>query len=182
MNTPGPAARNFSETAYAMKRMAGVTLIELIIGIVIMSIVLALGLPSFQVWLQNVQIRTAAESMQDGLQLARSEAVRMNSRVAFSVTGNNWSVDAVTPAANIQSYSGSTTPNATVTTPQNAIVFTGMGRVTPLANVTFNVTNPTGGTCQAIGGSMRCLNVRVLVGGSIRLCDPALPATNPQSC
>jgi type IV fimbrial biogenesis protein FimT len=164
------------------KHERGFTLIELIIGFVVVGILFMIGLPNFSLWLQNAQIRTAAESIQDGLQLARSEAVRMNSRVSFSITGNDWSVDALTPASNIQSHSGLTTPNATVTTPQNAIVFTGMGRVTSLTNTTLNVTNANGSTCQGVGGIIRCLNVNVLVGGSIRLCDPALPALNPQSC
>lgn len=64
----------------------GVSLIELIIGIVVLSLVLALGMPSFSAWVQNAQTRTAAESILNGLQLARNEAVRRNANVRFSLT------------------------------------------------------------------------------------------------
>lgn len=64
----------------------GVTLIELIIGIAVLSILLAIGMPSFGLWIQNTQTRTAAESILNGLQLARNEAVRRNANVRFSLT------------------------------------------------------------------------------------------------
>ena len=44
----------------------------------VLGIMLALGLPSFVETIQNMQVRTAAESILDGLQIARSEAVRRN--------------------------------------------------------------------------------------------------------
>lgn len=64
----------------------GVTLIELVIGIAIVSILLATGMPMFSSWMQNTQVRTAAESIQDGLQIARNEAVRRNANVRFNLT------------------------------------------------------------------------------------------------
>ena len=64
----------------------GVTLIELAIGLSITAIVIAAGVPSFMEWMQNAQVRTAAESLQSGLQLARGEAVRRNLPVIFQLT------------------------------------------------------------------------------------------------
>ncbi len=41
----------------------------------------------------------------------------------------------------------------------------------------------TGGGCQDAGtGAMRCLEVDVTMSGQVRMCDPALPATDPQGC
>ncbi len=81
-------------------REQGVSLIELVVGIAIVSILLAVGLPSFGLWIQNGQVRTAAESVQNGLQLARSEAVRRNANVRFTLSNANglveWSVGCVT--------------------------------------------------------------------------------------
>lgn len=57
---------------------AGVTLIELMVGLVIISSLLLVGMPSFTGWIQDLQIRGAAESIQSGLMLARSEAIRRN--------------------------------------------------------------------------------------------------------
>ena len=67
MSRPLPAARQ-----------RGLTLIELMIGVVITGILLAMGVPSFASWLQSSQIRTAAGSILDGLQLAHAEAIRRN--------------------------------------------------------------------------------------------------------
>jgi type IV fimbrial biogenesis protein FimT len=70
----------------ASRKQQGVSLIELMIGIAILSIVLAVGMPMFGSWAQNTQVRTAAESVQDGLQIARNEAVRRNVNVRFNLT------------------------------------------------------------------------------------------------
>jgi prepilin-type N-terminal cleavage/methylation domain-containing protein len=60
---------------------AGFTIIELMITLAVLGVLLALGMPSISSWLQNTQIRTAAEGMVSGLQLARAEALRRNANV-----------------------------------------------------------------------------------------------------
>lgn len=189
----GPDAPRRAATA----RQAGFTLIELLIGIVIIGILLARGVPSFRDWIQNSQIRNAAEAIFNGLQLTKAEAVRLNAPVQFVLgTGSSWTVGCVTPNTNdangdgtedcpttIQSRSGAEgSSNAVVAATQNSISFDGLGRVTPVpaGDLTFTVTNPTGGTCTAVAGNMRCLNVVVSTGGLIRMCDPAFSRTaNP---
>ena len=64
----------------------GVSLIELMVGIAVFATLVMLGLPSFTTWLQNSQIRTAADAIQNGLQVARGEAVRRNTNVRFQLT------------------------------------------------------------------------------------------------
>jgi type IV fimbrial biogenesis protein FimT len=66
-----------------MRKQTGFTLIELMIVIVIMGITLALGIPSYTTWIANTQIRTGAESLFNGLNLARTEAIRRNESVQF---------------------------------------------------------------------------------------------------
>ncbi len=179
----------------------GVTLVELAIGIAVMAVLLALAAPSFKNWIQSSQIRTAAESIQNGLQLARAEAVRRNANVQFVLSaGSSWTVGCKTPVAdldgdgvpdcpgtgttpsNIQARTGSEgSSNASVdVTP--TVVFNGLGRTTPA--VTIAITNPTGGACATLGGGgpMRCLNVVVTTGGQIRMCDPARASADPQGC
>lgn len=97
-----------------ISRNKGVTLIELMIGIAIVSLLMVIGVPSFRLWIQNTQTRTAAESIQNGLQIARVEAVRRNVNVRFSLTDASgtvtWTVDCVNVTADcpagIQSRSG----------------------------------------------------------------------------
>lgn len=66
-------------------RSGGVTLIELMIGLIIISCLLLVGMPSFTSWIQDLQIRGAAESIQSGLLLARSEAIRRNRPVQLTL-------------------------------------------------------------------------------------------------
>lgn len=159
-------------------RVQGMTLIELVITLAIVAIVLTIGLPSYGQWIQNTQIRTAAESIQNGLQLARLEAVRRNTAVDFTFTGTNWAVAVVAPAETVQSKSGAEgSPNVAVAATVNPITFNGLGRVTSpgAGDIQINLTN-------AVGGN-RPLRVVVTRGGEIRMCDPALSrATNPQGC
>lgn len=64
----------------------GMSLVELVIGLVILGILLALAAPSYSTWIQNTKIRTTAEAMLNGLQLARAEAVRRNTQIRFQLT------------------------------------------------------------------------------------------------
>jgi type IV fimbrial biogenesis protein FimT len=89
----------------------GVTLIELMVGLSIFAFLALLSAPSIGNWIRNARIRTSAESIMQGLQLAKSEAVSRNARVRFqllstadnscqlSATGTNWAVS-LDPNAN----------------------------------------------------------------------------------
>lgn len=165
---------------------SGMTLIELLIGFVIVGVLLALGVPSFSAWLQNMQVRNAAESIFNGLQLARTNAVQRNKSVTFTMNGpdSSWSVTIDTPSiplgepATVQSHSGAEgTRNAVIATTSPTISFSGLGAANPAT--TIQVTNPTGGACQtavAGVGTMRCLNITVSAGGQIKMCDPIITA------
>lgn len=97
----------------AMQR--GFTLVELFIGLMIVAMLLAMAAPSFSSWIQNTQIRTTAEAVQNGLQLARAEAVRRNTLISFqlvttldstcalSTAGPNWVVSLVASPSSLTS-------------------------------------------------------------------------------
>ena len=176
------------------KSLAGVTLIELMIAITIIGILLLAGLPEAFNWMQNTKIRTTAESISNGLQLARGEAVRRNTQIEFVLTNNdpiaaampgllsdtsgrNWVVriyQAPNPytAADFIQGEAESSPNVVITSGSPNVVFNGLGR-TALGATTIQVTNPTGGACIA-AGPMRCLNIVVQIGGQIRMCDPSI--------
>lgn len=201
----------------------GMSLVELLIGLVIIGILLALAAPSYSAWIQNTKIRTTAESILNGLQMARGEAVRRNTRIQFSLTndltvtcalsttGVNWIVSFDNPAglcnsamlneaADAGDLVASPAPRIiqikpaaegsvgiAVAADQSSIIFNGLGRIVPVpaATININVSNPTAGTCAALGGGggpMRCMRVAVSTGGQVRMCDPARPATDPVGC
>jgi len=155
----------------------GVSLIELMVGVTIVAILLAFGLPSFSAWIQNSQIRTSAESVQNGLQLARAEAVRRNTDVQFAQTGADWTVGCTTATAGcpatIQTRSGTEGSASAVVTPSEVlpsgspagapvfagtVIFNGLGRVNTTSlgagnNASFLVTNIQGNCVACAAGS-----------------------------
>lgn len=186
------------------RRPMGFSLVELMIGIAVLAIVLTVGLPSLTTWVQNTQVRTASENIYAGLQLARAEALKRNTNVRFqlvttltsacalSTSGTNWVVSLVDPtgACNvdpsdttspqiIQKWSSTEgAPKAAVSaTGASSVVFTGLGRVSGTGISQIDISNPTGGSCVAASGSMRCLRIQVSTGGQMRMCDPAVTAT-----
>lgn len=108
-------------THSGMRPAQGVTLVELLVTVAIIAILLAMGAPSFQTFIQNTQIRTAAEGMLAGLNLARTEALRRNTRVSLwlvtdvsmncarSNTGTSWVVSLDDPANDCNEASSLTT-------------------------------------------------------------------------
>jgi type IV fimbrial biogenesis protein FimT len=189
----------------------GFSLIELMITLTVLGMVLMIALPNMGEWLQNTQIRTAAEGMQAGLQLARAEALKRNTTVRFqlmdsltascapSVTGKNWvvSVASATGACDtaasetgiqvIQKRAGTEgSPNATVfANGGNTVLFNGLGRAVTGSLSSIDIENPNNGECRTSGGNepMRCLRITVSTGGQVRLCDPAVSdATDPRKC
>lgn len=189
-------------------RQSGLSLIELMVGITIAALLLTLAVPEFRTTMQNRQIRNAADAIQNGLQLARTEALRRNRQVQFQLgAGNSWTVGCTTPdptldkgepicpatiqaraqqdsSANAQVVSQQVQSGTVVASPADTMVFTPLGRTTlPAGNlVQFVVTNPSGGHCAAAGGEMRCLTISASANGEVRMCDPAVAAGDPRAC
>lgn len=191
---------------------AGVTLIELMVSMTILMLGLALGLPSFSLWLQSAQVRTAAESIQNGMHLARTEAVKRNAVVRFSLTDANglvaWTVGCPTPTtecpARIQErLAAEGTPNArvgasvaAVASPAPANAYSAAlaaGAALP-AGVSFDglgrVPSSNVGAditrvdvVNAANASARRLVVTINAFGLVRMCDPAVAlSANPVGC
>jgi type IV fimbrial biogenesis protein FimT len=64
-------------------RNRGFTIIEVLVVITVIGILLAVGLPAYAIWAQNLRIRGAAESVQNGLQMARATAIARNTQAVL---------------------------------------------------------------------------------------------------
>jgi len=192
-------------------KQLGMTLIELMVGLVILSVLLSLAATSYQGWIQNQQIRVAAESILNGLQIARAEAVKNNSNVRFVLCGLNnptpnssWDILAISAGAPAPAVS----PNCVLPLPvagelriqdrngnegsQNAVVavappgsiaitFDGLGRV--IGNLDGSLTVTQFNIANPLGGT-RPLSVTQAPGGAVRMCDPSpnLALNDPRHC
>lgn len=169
---------------------SGFSLIELLVTLVILSLTLSYGISSYREWMQNSQIRAAAESIQIGMQRARAEAVKQNTTVSFVLGAKtSWTV---VDSAGVQLDSRSANEgsrNVTTTiAPLGATTLTydnfgvvvanppGVGGVVPLQLSRIDLDS------SALQ-SARTLSVIInTAGGSVRICDPNAAVGNPQSC
>lgn len=155
----------------------------MLIGVAIMAILAGLAMPSFQTWLQNAQIRNAAESIQNGLQRARAEAVGRNTNVEFVLgVASSWVVR-VAGGANIESRPGNEGSKdvivAVIPAGTTTVTFNNFGGVrAPNADASLPFTQVD---LVAPGGTQN-LRVTIGVGGNARMCDPGAPASSPRAC
>jgi len=160
-------------------RHSGFTLIELMVVVSIIAISATLVGPSFSQAIANYRVRSAAESVLNGLNYARSEAVRRNSAVSFTLAGggSGWTVSQVSPSTTLQTRSNNDSPGTTVTSVgSTSVTFLPTGLVqtgTPLTQAT--VTSSVSST-----NSRR---INIYGGGLIRMCDPGISTANdPRRC
>lgn len=175
-----------AEEGRVVLRQSGVTLIELMIGIALLALLLFVGVESYRNWIQNTQVRTAAEAILNGLQLARGEAVRRNANVQIALSGGTgWTVSVAGTSEVIQAKTdGEGGENAKLTvTPAGAttVTFNGLGRVVTNLDGSPSVSRVEVSSLALADAETHKLQVRVGV-GDIRMCDPQLSAPDPRAC
>lgn len=172
-------------TAVGLRFQYGVSLIELMVSLAVFAILVAVGLPSYNVWIENAKIRTVAESFLNGMQLTRAEAVRRNTTVQFAkTTGAGWTVSAGgTEIQTRPAQEGSTNVDIRMT-PLTAtrITFNGLGRVVANADASSSITQVEVDSATLPAAKSRELRITVSTGGETRMCDPEKPATDPRAC
>ncbi|GLR13903.1 hypothetical protein GCM10007907_26930 [Chitinimonas prasina] len=90
----------------------GMTLIEMMVVVAIVGVLMAVGVPSYRTWIENSAIRSRTDFLMEGLRQARTEAIKNNASVRFSLAngttcvptngGHHWVVwqdPAVVPTA-----------------------------------------------------------------------------------
>lgn len=177
------------------RSLEGLSLIEMLVVVAIVAILAATGIPSFNEWIQNTQIRTAAESIASGLQTARAEAIRRSTPVEFTLTGNGgagetgWQIVERNTGDILQSApAGEGSRNATLaTTPGDArtLTFSSLGRALDSnADATPRLEKIDIDNLNLAPSISRNLRIELTLGGSIRMCDPdpAIDEMDPRKC
>lgn len=189
-------------------RQRGFTVVELVVTIAVLALILMTAMPSVATWMGNTRIRNVADSIQNGLQLARGEAVRRNQNVSFwlvalndpaqltndctlSGASGSWVVSVNSPVGHCADPPSTTSSPMLVT---GRTVGEGGGQVTvsavqsdgstPATNVTFDgfgrVTNTDSIRQVDVTGPSSSVNLRLAVSsaGLVRMCDPRVTSTS----
>jgi len=174
----------------------GFSLIELVIAITIVALLLLVAVPALQTWVSDARVRTAAESFQNAVRLAQSEAVKRSRTAVVMLTDSTPSIDAK-PTKNgkkwvVRLLERSTTDDdedslfvrgggeassgdVTVGGDISLICFNALGQQTGLSgtanglSVDCDKSDSTAVSFSRISG--RTLKVLVNLGGKVRLCD-----------
>lgn len=160
----------------------GVSLAEAMVVVAILVIVLTLAVPGMREWLANSRIRTAAESLLAGLQLARAEAVRRNVVVEFGLGPGVGFTVRTQGGETIQTRSADegTADVMTTVTPNGAtkVSFDGLGRRTTNADGSASIERIDLDLPATVLPSDRTRDLRLVVGvgGQIVFCDPNVTA------
>jgi type IV fimbrial biogenesis protein FimT len=166
----------------------GFSLIELVVTVVVLMTVSMFAIPAFQTSIGNSQIRTVTESIKNGLQQARVEAIKRNTRVRFTLQANGaWQlgcvaqpVDAAAAAAvpacpaiisQKSAYEGSSA-NVTITADNLSVVFSSFGTRDPA--VANGLSRVDVSSTQVAEAERRALRIVLAAGGHARVCDPAV--------
>ncbi|MFT4101751.1 MAG: GspH/FimT family pseudopilin [Burkholderiaceae bacterium] len=189
-------------------RAAGWTLIEMVVVTTVIGLMMAMGLPMMGTMLANGRVRSAVESLQDGLGIAQAEAlrrsaptelivldgepVRANVAAGAQASGGNWMVrvpaDATRGLASADFVRGSAAadPSGAPTIENRAgavgVAFASNGRVLSSAGGVYApIAAPVVFRVTAANAD-RPMCVYVTVGGSFKTCDPKLSGGDFRAC
>jgi type IV fimbrial biogenesis protein FimT len=159
-----------------LKPSVGLSLVEVMVALTITMLIMMAALPAFGSWSADFRVRSAADSIKAGVDLARMEAIKRNMVVSFRLQPSAlrlWEVGCdsslcpsmlqAAPAAETGKLSISAASDSGVAA--SSLSFDGLGRPadsTGLRSVT--VSTP--------GGS-RSLLLRIGAGGATRICNAA---------
>jgi len=109
-----------------LQRQYGLTLIELLVTMVVIAVLATIAAPSFRGLIVDQRLTNAASAVNQSLWLARSEALKRNTNVSFTIANlsTGWSI--VINTQTVRSETGFEGINAASRT----FTFNGTGRLT----------------------------------------------------
>ena len=158
----------------------GFTLIELLVAVVVLAVAVTLAAPGAMQMVAKRKVQQAAQSILDGLIQARTEAVRRNAAVSFTLRsdGIGWTVTQVSSGDTLRSHSSGDWASLQMISAGavNSVTFLPTGLLqggTQLSQLDVS--------SSAAASAQRRINV--FGGGLIRMCDPTVAAADdPRRC
>lgn len=174
--------------AAGLRKQRGFSLTELMIVMAILGVLATLAAPSFTAIIVNTRIRATASAVNDGLQLARTEAIRRNERVLFTLAADTgWTVSTnagVTLQTRPAAESGANMLLTFTPTGSTSVTFNALGRVVANADGSAQLTQVEVDVPTSVLAASKTKELRVTIGGGgmIRLCDPSYATGDPRAC
>jgi type IV fimbrial biogenesis protein FimT len=186
------------------------SLVEIFVTLFIVAMLIGLVAPSTATWIQNLQLRNAADSVLSGVQQAKVEALKRNTFVSFQLTdaaSTAYTICLFDPINNVCSTAAGSTiatksavdsstnaklgvdtvlsdtsvPIAPTTNLPGQLTFDAFGRLA--ATAPNNVMRIDVRNTKLSTADERRMVILINNTGQIRMCDPRLTkAVNPQGC
>lgn len=155
-----------------LKAARGVTLVELMVTLALLSLMLLLAAPAMAEHLRNAKLREAGNTVVAALQFARHEAIKRNAPVRVGLNGAALLVTDASGTVLRQDALSDAVSAALLAADDSAVnpptvTFGGSGRPLPFGSG-FKVDLTL--DSAACSDTLRCPRVMVRSGGAVRLC------------
>ena len=160
-----------------LRTTQGISLIELLVILTITAILITIAAPTFTTLNQNYHLTTAAESLYNTLQYARSEAVKQNKTIYVTFqTGDNWCY-----GVNTLSACNCSTPNScnlgttnTLKTQQLSLSTSGLTNNSVQFEGTHGAANASGSVTLTLYGQTTLITLSISRLGNLQLCSTGI--------
>jgi len=187
-------------------RVAGFTMVELMVSVAIVSIVAGIAVPALGEMMAARRVNSAAQSLAATFKTAQNEAIRRNRMVEVAFTSSepsaantvaavtvvasgaqNWIARVANPTSTADFVGGTSLAGefsaVTLTNPDlRSVGFTPMGRALDLSDATPTALAAPLVVRLSATGTTRAVCVSVGTGGAVRVCDPSRPSGSGAAC
>jgi type IV fimbrial biogenesis protein FimT len=123
-----------------IRRLAGFTLVEILLVVAVLAVLLSAGIPAFTDFVRDQRVKTASFDLFSTLVHARSEAIMRNATVTVAPVSAQWTNGwTVTDAGGTVIRTKGVVSNLTITGP-TSVVFRGSGRLNAASMPNFQLS------------------------------------------